>query len=120
MAIRTGRREYQDYAIQIIQRLAQQPSPPVEALVAWGVIQQTEGDIEEAEAAYRRALQLRDDLVVAQNNLVMILARRGQNLSEAIKVAEAAIRTSPRNANFHDTLAFVQAKAGASNRPSPA
>ena len=49
----------------------------------------------------------------AHNNLAMLLAARGgDGLDEAVASADAAVKLQPRQAAVYDTLAFVQSKSG--------
>jgi Tfp pilus assembly protein PilF len=72
-------------------------------------------DLATAETLYRRALKLDGSLAVIKNNLAMVLANKGrkEDLAEAALLATDAVRSNPSVANFYDTLAHVQAKAGA-------
>ncbi|MBD1997942.1 tetratricopeptide repeat protein [Leptolyngbya sp. FACHB-541] len=64
------------------------------------------GRVDEAIAAYRRALQIDPNLAVAHNNLGIVLARRGR-LQEAADAYREAIRLDPNLANAYNNLAEV-------------
>jgi tetratricopeptide (TPR) repeat protein len=71
-------------------------------------LQEAAGDMAAAEAGYRKVLELHPQDAVAQNNLAMLLARRGQRLDEALQLAQRAAQANDANAvTFFDTLAFV-------------
>jgi Tfp pilus assembly protein PilF len=72
------------------------------------------GETSAAEALYRRAAAADPTLFAAHNNLAMLLAARGRgdDVKEALAAAGTAVRIKPRVAAVHDTMAFVQAKAG--------
>jgi tetratricopeptide (TPR) repeat protein len=94
----------------LLDTLVARPDASGECHLARAVMYDDEGNTAAAEAGYRRALQMRADLLLAQNNLAMILAPRGQN-AEALALASAAVQAQPRIPDFLDTLAFVQIKA---------
>jgi len=66
------------------------------------------------QASYRKAIEQlpewSQDRIIAQNNLAMVLAQNGGDLSEAANLATAAIKLAPDAAPLHDTLAFVEQK----------
>jgi CHAT domain-containing protein/Flp pilus assembly protein TadD len=64
------------------------------------------GRLNEAIAAYRRAIQIDPNLAVAHNNLGIVLARRGR-LQEAADAYREAIRLDPNLANAYNNLAEV-------------
>ncbi|MBD1868470.1 CHAT domain-containing protein [Cyanobacteria bacterium FACHB-471] len=64
------------------------------------------GRLNEAIAAYRRAIQIDPNLAVAHNNLGIVLARRGR-LQEAADAYHEAIRLDPNLANAYNNLAEV-------------
>ncbi|MBD2054699.1 CHAT domain-containing protein [Oculatella sp. FACHB-28] len=64
------------------------------------------GRLNEAIAAYRRAIQIDPNLAVAHNNLGIVLARRGR-LQEAVDAYREAIRLDPNLANAYNNLAEV-------------
>jgi hypothetical protein len=84
-------------------------------LVALGDARASRGELEQAEAAYRRALAQRRDPTVL-NNLAWILAVQGDGEArarEAVAFAEeAAARFGTRDAEALDTLAAAYAAAG--------
>jgi superkiller protein 3 len=64
------------------------------------------GRLNEAIAAYRRAIQIDPNLAVAHNNLGIVLARQGR-LQEAADAYREAIRLDPNLANAYNNLAEV-------------
>jgi tetratricopeptide (TPR) repeat protein len=82
---------------------------------ALGSVKETAKDLPGAEAAYLEALKLDPNEPIAQNNLAMMILRRDGDLKEAIRLATAAssVEKHPLRADFLDTLACVQEKAGA-------
>lgn len=114
---RSGQQEYQQITRQLIVQLRQRVADHA-AGVTGGQLQtvaglcQGEGELQAAEALYRAALQKDKELVIAMNNLAMLLARRDGDLAEAAKLAADAVQTRPEIAAFQDTLGYVQAKRG--------
>ncbi len=76
-----------------------------------GMLQENQSQVAQAEAAYRKAIELNPKCDPACNNLAMILARSGR-LPEALNFASQAVELAPKVAPYQDTLAFVQDKAG--------
>lgn len=74
------------------------------------------GDAETAAALYRHALKLDADYSDAQNNLAWVLATHpdGQlrDGAEAVRLAEAAVRSTGGSLSTLDTLAAAYAEAG--------
>jgi tetratricopeptide (TPR) repeat protein len=70
---------------------------------------------EEAKTQCRRALSLRPDDIVLMNNLADLLAETGDNLDEALKLAQRAVDKAPSNPQFSDTLGWVYTKKGMSD-----
>ncbi len=82
------------------------------AWVLQAIMAELSGRLDQAETAYRKALELDPKMVIADNNLAMVLLGRGESLEEATRLAQAATEAEPRNAEYLDTLAQVYAKAG--------
>ncbi|OQA29365.1 MAG: Tetratricopeptide repeat protein [Verrucomicrobia bacterium ADurb.Bin345] len=67
----------------------------------------SKGEVEDAEAAYRKAIALDPGNGQAFNNLAYILAERSKDLEEAAALARQAMVLDPANARVLDTLGFV-------------
>lgn len=67
------------------------------------------GDVDRAEAAYRRVIDLRPDTPVALNALAYLAVQRGR--PGAMEWARRAVALAPENADNLDTLALVHAQA---------
>jgi tetratricopeptide (TPR) repeat protein len=92
---------------------------PVESILLYALICERLGDLDSAEAAYRRdiavfqAQKISDPSVaIAKNNLACVLLQKGSNLPEAQKLAEEAIAMYPTTTTYYDSLARIQAKQG--------
>lgn len=109
---RLGRRlddaDHRRRALALLKDLAEREDASATAVLTYAVTSYQEGDLETAEAQYRRALELNDEHPVALNNLAMLLAEQKADLNEALELAERAVRQRPNVASYYDTLAFVQ------------
>jgi tetratricopeptide (TPR) repeat protein len=74
---------------------------------------------DEAEKAYRRALEVDPSAPVAANNLAYIYADRNQNLEEALALARAAADRLKDNAAVLDTVGWVYYKKGQADLAIP-
>lgn len=66
------------------------------------------GDIDRAEAAYRRVVELRPESPVALNALAYLAVQRGK--PGALELAQKAVALAPSNADNLDTLSLVYAR----------
>ena len=62
---------------------------------------------QDAEAYFRKALELSPDFPEALNYLGYMWAERGQNLDEARTMIEKAVKLEPKNAAYLDSLGWV-------------
>ncbi len=69
-------------------------------------------EFDQANAAYRKALEISPEFVPALNNLAWNLSERGGNLDEALKFAERAVERAPDVPATNDTLGWIYAKKG--------
>ena len=94
-------------AQQEFDRLAARDSRPVGALTMAGVLLQQQGDQAGARQRFEKVIALDPRAPVAANNLAWMYAESGQNLQQAIKLAEAAAEAMPDRADVLDTLGWV-------------
>ncbi|MGH9360148.1 MAG: tetratricopeptide repeat protein [Terriglobia bacterium] len=78
-----------------------------DALVKIAILRDRQGQWEEAERFYRRALDASPKLGPASNNLAWLLLQHHQNPAEAVKLASQTVKLYPASANFQDTLAWA-------------
>jgi tetratricopeptide (TPR) repeat protein len=64
----------------------------------------------EAEQAYRATLQLDPEDATATNNLAFLMAERGEDLDQALVLAQRAMELAPDDADTIDTAGWVQLK----------
>lgn len=77
-----------------------------------GSCQEKSGRIPEAIALFRKILEIEPGNANARNSLAFLLAGSGTDLNEALEHATAAVKASPDNAAYLDTLGFVYLKKG--------
>jgi tetratricopeptide (TPR) repeat protein len=70
------------------------------------------GQGQQAEAQYRKCLQLNRDYQEALNNLAFLLAEEGQRLDEALSLAQKAVQASKQSVQSSDTLGWIYLKQG--------
>jgi len=73
-----------------------------------GNLYQQAGLFDDAAKRYRRVLTMRNDHVLALNNLAYVLAVNQKLPAEALPLAKKAYALAPRSASVIDTLAWVQ------------
>lgn len=64
----------------------------------------------DAVELYRAALKLKGDQPEVLNNLAIMLVDHNLDAQEALKYATEAVRLKPDEANYYDTLAYIQRK----------
>jgi tetratricopeptide (TPR) repeat protein len=68
------------------------------------------GQIEQARPIYEQILKIQPDNPVALNNLAYLMAEDGQDLDEALKLAQRAKQRLPDNLDVSDTLGWIYIK----------
>jgi len=111
LSARTQTKEYGDRARHLIDQVIQHPAANARCWLLHGVMAEQGGQLETAEASYRKALTLDPEQHLAKNNLAMVLTTQHVHMDEAIELASQAVEALPRDPNYLDTLAFVHAKA---------
>lgn len=84
-------------------------------LQAWmlkGALYTALGQVDEANAAYRKVLEIDPNNVAALNDLAWNLVEQGGNVDEALKFAEKAVGLAPKTATVNDTLGWIYVKKG--------
>jgi tetratricopeptide (TPR) repeat protein len=82
------------------------PSDP-RPFVPLALLLESGGRKDEAKAAYQQALKLQPDNVVAMNNLAFMMAESGEDLDEALTLAQRARQRAPQDLNIADTLGWI-------------
>jgi tetratricopeptide (TPR) repeat protein len=94
-----------------------QPSSDVLRLRA-GVLHAA-GRLGEAEAAYRRLLELEPEDHTALNDLGYLLATDGRDLDEAIRMLKRAVAAQPSHPAYLDSLGYALHRSGRSEEALP-
>ncbi len=96
------------------------PSPPdPETLEIRGRALALAGRTGEAEAAWRRLLELRPDDAGAMNELGYLLATERRSLDEAVRLLERAVESKPRSGSYLDSLGWALHVSGEPDRALP-
>lgn len=80
------------------------------ALVRLGLLYEAEGDRQRAENAYQRFVDAYPDNYIAHNQLAWFLAKRGEKLDYALRLARRADELQPGNISINDTLGWIYFK----------
>jgi len=99
-----------DEALREFEALSKKQTRPVGPLTMAGLILERQGNIDAAMKRYDEALAIDSRAGAAANNLAWILAERGQDLSRALQLAQAAVAAAPDEPRVLDTLGWVQYK----------
>jgi tetratricopeptide (TPR) repeat protein len=75
-----------------------------------GIILERQQKFAEAEKQYRTVLSLDPRAPIASNNLAWMYVTRGENMDEALQLAQAAHRSIPEDPNVNDTLGWIYYK----------
>lgn len=86
--------------------------PAATAYTMIGILEDVRGSSEEAERAYRRAIEMTPDSSIAANNLAWLIAEKQGNLDEALQFATLAVSKNQGTPSFYDTLGWVYLKKG--------
>ncbi len=102
----TQLRDYEEALFQVNEALkVHDDQPDVHGRKAY-ILEKLER-FDEAEAAYRKAIELQPRHVNSLNNLAYLLAEKRKNKAEALKLARKAYALSPGNPAIMDTLGYV-------------
>jgi len=109
-ALLVGRNETAAAIEQYQTVIQKSPSAPVFTML--GILEDSRGNLAEAEKHYRSALELAPDSPIAANNLAWLIAENQGNLDEALQLATASVSRNQNVAGFYDTLGWVYLKKG--------
>jgi Flp pilus assembly protein TadD len=101
-----------DQAIAVYQKAVADNPTRDQLYVTLGSLLETKGNLDGAEQAYRKALQLRSDSADAANNLAYLLLKKGDDSDVTLNLAQQARRAMPSSPNAADTLGLAYFKRG--------
>lgn len=81
----------------------------------WGTLAATLDELDRhaaADSAYQQALEISPEDATLLNNYSYSLSERGQQLEEALVMAQKAVQKEPENGAFLDTIGWVYYKMG--------
>jgi tetratricopeptide (TPR) repeat protein len=84
-----------------------------------GILLAAEGRTDEADAQYRRALELRPTDYVAANNLAASLVEQNASLDEALRYGRLALAAAPNSPSVQDTVGWIYFKKGSLEEAYP-
>lgn len=99
-------------ALREFETLAQRSPNSVAPPTVIGTILRNENRREESKEAFRRALTIDRQAVVAANNLAWMYAEDDERLDQALELAQTARAGSPDSASVADTLGWIYYKRG--------
>jgi len=102
-----------DKAIGTFENMLKVDSKAAEAHLFLARMSQSKQDLAGAQLHYREALKIDPQSAVAANNLAWLLADSGQQLDEALKLAQIAKDKLPNNPAVTDVMGWVYYKKGA-------
>jgi Tfp pilus assembly protein PilF len=82
------------------------------ALITLSSAQERAGDLKGSEESLRRILAGDPNNATALNNLGYFLVERNERLTEALEMIQRAVRASPANSSFLDSLGWAYFKLG--------
>jgi len=74
------------------------------------VLYDTQRDYEKAKENYQKALKINPNFIPAANNLAYLYAEKGENIDEALSLAQMAKGRAPEDPHISDTLGWVYYK----------
>jgi Flp pilus assembly protein TadD len=101
-----------DQVLTTAQHWVQQSPKDPRAYLELGVVQDRQGNWQDAEQSYQKALQVSPDYAPAANNLAYLMLQHDQNPDEALSYVQTARRGLPQNAQVDDTLGLAYYKKG--------
>jgi tetratricopeptide (TPR) repeat protein len=82
------------------------------ALAILGTLEESRGNIKQADTYYKKSLKLQPHQPIAANNLAYHMLQNDESLDEALNLAETARQAMPDSPNTADTLAWAYYHTG--------
>ncbi|HEX4155045.1 MAG TPA: tetratricopeptide repeat protein [Acidobacteriaceae bacterium] len=92
--------------------LAKKPQDKAFVLYYRGSVAERQKLFDQAEAEFRKGLELDPDFAPLENYLGYMLAERGEKLDEAVAMLKKAVTFDPQNGAYLDSLAWAYYKQG--------
>ncbi len=102
-------------AIDTFRRASQLAPTDVRPLLQLGLLLDGTGRRDQAKPVYEQVLKLQPDQPIALNNLAFIKAEDGQDLDEALTMAQRARQGMPNSPDVMDTLGWIYLKKNLSD-----
>jgi len=102
-------------AIETFRRASQSAPTDPRPLLQLGLLMDGTGRREQAKPIYEQILKIQPDQPVALNNLAFIKAEEGQDLDEALTMAQRARQGMPNSPDIMDTLGWIYLKKNLSD-----
>ena len=74
---------------------------------SWRLLEESRGNLDTAEAYYKRSLQIQPRQPIAANNLAYRMLQHDEEIDLALTLAETARQAMPDSPNTADTLAWA-------------
>jgi tetratricopeptide (TPR) repeat protein len=102
-------------AVETFRRASQAAPADTRPLLQLGLLLDGTGRREQAKPIYEQILKIQPDHPIALNNLAFIKAEEGQDLDEALTMAQRARQGMPSSPDIMDTLGWIYLKKNLSD-----
>lgn len=97
-------------AIDNFRRCSQEAPSDTNCLRMLGLLMEATGKRDLAKPMYEQILKIHPDDPLALNNLAFAKAEEGNDLDQALNMAQRAVQVAPNNPELKDTLAWIYVK----------
>jgi Flp pilus assembly protein TadD len=94
-------------AIDYFRRSSQAAPNNAQPLLALALVLDGTGRSDQAQPIYEQILKIQPDHPTALNNLAFIKAEKGNDLEEALGMAQRALQKQPNSSDIQDTLGWI-------------
>ncbi|MGE0479495.1 MAG: tetratricopeptide repeat protein [Phycisphaerae bacterium] len=103
----SGSAPYRKTAVELFEYLTRTAPEFVSAQLDLALLKYQTGDLDGAQALYRKVLETHPENYRALNDLAWILAETQSNLDEALEFSTRAVALAPQEPNLRDTRAYI-------------
>jgi len=107
LAIFYVRQNRTEQAIGEYNAALQKAPDSLSALIGLGIIYDAQKKFDKAKDYYQKALKINPKFVPAANNLAYLYAEKGENIDEALTLAQSAKEQFPDDPHISDTLGWI-------------